>query len=469
MASIFEEIGYLEADYLVEPYFEGTAFVGLPLQIDRIIASQKTVYAQVEKRIDDSKSLYLQVEKLVSGQEKQIATQIERLLLGEGKDLYLEVDRKIDTSKTVAFEMQAGGLLQGSCGHDTYLENLYLVKPYLTDVVCVRLPMQMDRRVVQYNNVKSQVNREITTTKNLGIEVDRRIDSLKDLYLQLEARQSKKLYLQMRKVLYNTFNLRILSDFPSRGTNGTNWTLTSGSAAAGDFGINNVNTDVVEQCFRSTSATNVTMVCDTGVSNGVFVDTIGILNHNLRVSATIQVEGSQSITFSNPVVFNLQADITENLIWVAPTIPLASYRYWRFSFADAGNPAGYIQIGTIVFGSSLIFQGENVVDTIVKTPKHFADKIISEGFTTVNNDRALKNSVSLEFRNLDFNRENYTLLQQVLNTCRTSLKALWIPTPRKPTRFGIFGKIAAMPSEQHVSLGDDADYISFTLEVDESL
>ena len=146
-----------------------------------------------------------------------------------------------------------------------------------------------------------------------------------------------------------------------------------------------------------------------------------------------------------------------------------SVGYWKFTFSDANNPAGYLAVGSIVFGSASLFEGENVVATITKTAKHFSDKVVTEGFTSVSNDRALKDAVGLEFRNLNYSKQNYKLLNQIFNYCRTSLKALWIPTPNTPTRFAVFGKLTTIPSEQHNAISDDADYISLSLEVDESL
>ena len=467
--AIYAEIGYLEADYLVEPYFQGTAFDGLLCQVDRRIDVSKTVLGEVDRQVQEPASVNSQVFRQLLGKTTDVDSQVDRSFAGETKVLGLEVDRKIlDIAKSILMEASAGGLAQGECSHTGYLLNGYCTEPYLTAFVCVPLKMQVNRQPQVVVPTLAQVDRRIIDApKSLKSQVDRRIDDDKSVLMQVEARKAKMINMQVRKVLYNTFNIRVLWDFPSRGTNGDSWSITVGAAAPGDFGVNNLNTDIVEQCFRSQGTSNVTLVCDTVI--GSYVDTIGILNHNLRVSGLIQVEGSNSPSFTNTVSFNLVPDGTSNIIWVAPTIPLQSYRYWRFAISDSGNPDGYLQIGSIVFGSASIFQGENVVDTIIKSQKHFADKVTTEGFTAVSNDRALKNGVSLEFRSLSYDRENYAMLKQIFEYCRTTLKALWIPTPRTPTRFGVFGKLASLPSEQHQSFGEGADYVSFSVEVDESL
>lgn len=465
---IFDEIGYLEAEYLVGPYYEGTAFFGSLMQVGREVGELKTIDAQVDRQIDSPVAVDSQIERFLNDKPKTIRMQTDRVVFGDPKIIDLQTDRIVGgIGKVINFEVSAGGLKQGDCGHKGYLTSNYLADPYLTSFVCVDLPMQVRRQPQQVIPTLSQIDRKIDAIKTIKSEVERRIDDSLPVLMQVEARKSKTINMQVRKVLYNTFNIRILWDFASRGTN--NWTVTSGSTAPGDFSVMNLNTDIVEQTFRSVGTTNVSVVCDTQVSGGVYVDTIGILNHNLRNSGQILVEGSQSSSFTNTVNFTLYPDGTDNIIYIAPTIPLQPYRYWRFSISDNGNPAGYLSIGAIVFGSASIFQGENIVDTVTKTQKHFADKVVTEGFTSVSNDRALKNSVAIEFRNLDYEKENYTMLRQIFEYCRTSMKALWIPTPRNPTRFGVFGKLVSLPSEQHQSFGEGADYVNLSIEVDESL
>lgn len=285
---------------------------------------------------------------------------------------------------------------------------------------------------------------------------------------QVQRIQAKRLLSQVLRVLYNTKRLRVLCDFPSRGTTGLNWTSTS--TASGDYSVNNLNTDIVEQVWRSVSSvTSVTLNCDTEIVQGAFIDTLGILNHNMTTSASIVLQGANNAGFS-PVGETI--NITprrDNIYYIAPTLPVAGYRYWRFIINDPTNPDGYIRIGTIVFGSATILTDENMTNEVSLTTKHFSDKVNTEGFTNVSNDRALKYSVGLEFRNLDYNRENYEFLREVFDVARTSLKCLWIPTPQYPERFAVFGKLTAIPTEKHNALSEQADYIDFSIEVDESL
>jgi hypothetical protein len=180
------------------------------------------------------------------------------------------------------------------------------------------------------------------------------------------------------------------------------------------------------------------------------------------------MQGSNDPTFSTVGLSETLDVETENLYWISEFLPQYSYRYWRFAINDPTN-ANNLQIGTIVFGSSIIFNGECFIDDVVRRKTHFADRVRTEGYSAVSNDRALKRAVSLSFRRLDFNRDNYANLVEVIDYARTSLKCLWIPTPRFASRFAVFGKLSEIPVENHRALGRDADYIDMDVTVDEAL
>lgn len=278
----------------------------------------------------------------------------------------------------------------------------------------------------------------------------------------------KVLHSQVTRALYNVNRLRIMKDFPSRGITGANWTYITGASVAGDFAINNVNDDFVEHAMRTTGTT-ITIQCDSEVSQGLFVDTFAMLAHNLTRSAVVTFAGSNSSVFATipfSVVLNTEL---ENMYYIAPILPNDSYRYWRLIISDTTNTDGYIQIGTIIFGNAIIFSGECITDEVEKKKVHFKDGIRTEAFTTISNNRALKNIITFNIRQLDFSKNNYGNLMEVVDTVRTSLKALWILDPRMPSRFAPFGKLTEMPVEKHNVLAVDADYIDMTITVDESL
>jgi hypothetical protein len=334
----------------------------------------------------------------------------------------------------------------------------------------VTLGAQVNRINTVEHPIDGQVQRQISTTRDFKAQVQRQIDAQHAALMQVDRVKITVKGAQILFTLYNTYNLRILCDFPSRGTTGLNWTASS--TATGDFSVYNLNTDIVEQVWRSVSGvkTGVVLTCDTEIAQGVFLDTLAMLNHNLTRSATVQFQGSNDAGFAT-IGFdeNLEALDDVNLYYIAPTLPQVSFRYWRFIINDSTNTNDSLQIGTIVFGPSVIFQGECFVDQVQRGTKHFSDKIETEGFTNVSNDRALKYSTQLEFKFLNFQKGNYRNIRNIFRTARTSLKCLWIPTPQFPERFAVFGKLTQIPVETHKVISEDADYVSFNLEVDESL
>jgi hypothetical protein len=274
---------------------------------------------------------------------------------------------------------------------------------------------------------------------------------------------------QFRAALYNLDNLRILCDFPSRGVAPGNWTAST--TASGDFSASNLNTDIVEQVWRGGFGVKagITLTCDTGVPQGVFLDTLAILNHNLTTSSNVQLVGANAPDFSGTVSTTRIRMEQENSYWVAPELPLNGYRYWRLEVSDVTNPVDYLQVGTVVFGEAVIMHGENYSNPIKFKKTHYSDKVDTEGFTAAQNDRGIKRNLSLDFRSVNSNGGNYANLREVLNNSRTNLKCLWIPTPKYPGRYAVFAKLRQLPDETHVDNGENAAYVDLSLEMDESL
>lgn len=521
--------GYLEQDYLATPYLAETAQDAYGMQVLRTINASKAIGSQVSRSIVDHLSpIGSQVSRQITGQldpvhsqadaviSTSIATvrsqasrtinalspihiQVNRQIVDHLSSLHSQVDRAIAAS--LATGMQVADAVQESFpvhsqvnrtisngSHATgmqilvntflhelceeYLIKPYLATPYLANDICAHGRLQVSRVIANHlSPFHMQVSRAIASTKLVHMQAHRQINLSRPFGSQVARVFAAYIHSQVTMVLYNTTNLRILKDFPSRG-NGTNWTASS--TATGDFSPNNLNTDIVEQVWRSDSGMGTSFVlleCDTGLTQGVFIDTLAILNHNFTKSAVIVLQGSNDPLFG---VVNLEItlDVTlQNMYYIAPLLPNAGYRYYRFVMEDPTNTAGFLQVGTIVFGASIIFVGDDIALPITFGRRHFKDTIVTEGFTSVSNDRALKNYVKLHFRDMDFHKGNYTNLTNLFQTARTSLKCLWIPTPRYPSRFAVFGKLAQIPEESHVDHGEEpgADTISLDTEVDESL
>lgn len=276
---------------------------------------------------------------------------------------------------------------------------------------------------------------------------------------------------QVRAAIYNIDNLRILCSFPSRG-NGSNWTASSTfPSTTNSFHVNNLNTDFVEQVWRSASGvkTGILLDCDAGAGNTIFMDTFAMMNHNLTTSANVRLIGSNNSGHS-PSGEEITLVMTRfDFCYIAPDLPLAGWRYWRIEIDDVTNPDDYIYIGTVVFGAATIFNDECFVDRVVKTPVNYADTIPTEAYSNVMNDRGIKNRLSMTFRNIRFNGPNWSKLNDEFQEAGTILKCLWVPTPEFPLRYMMFSKLRQIPQETHNVKGANLDFIDFNIELDESL
>lgn len=326
-----------------------------------------------------------------------------------------------------------------------------------------------------------------------GIETEFQIaDTPKPEGIEFNSAIVKAEGVEYRVSLYNATQLRILCEFPSRGlqagsgnnawgnpiATGANWQASSQNPAD-DFSINNINTDTVEQVYRSQTGTvsGITLDCDTETNAGVLLDTFAILNHNLTNGADLTLVASNVSNFS---VIEKTINLTarpDNIYHIEPTLPLQAYRYWRLQIDDLLNQDDYIEIGTILFGASVIFTtDECMTDSVRKKPTHFFDQIKTEGFTSNKNNRSVKNRISLRFESLRYDLGNWQRLEDVFRVARTSLKCLWIPTPSvtQPSlteRFATFGKITELPEQEHNVKGtstSDLDFITVEFDIDEA-
>jgi hypothetical protein len=311
----------------------------------------------------------------------------------------------------------------------------------------------------------------ITKEKKVGEQFEGYITKNPPIGLQFTSVYEAAFAVQFKSALYNTSNLRVLMDFPSRGNDGLNWTATSTAPSASDaFSVNNLNTDIVEQYWRTADGVlTATITCDTQLEQGVYNDTVGILSHNLTGSASIRMQASNTEDFSL-IEFDTPMDVDPiNMYYIAPTLPLLSFRYWRFIIQDPGSRDGFLKIGTLVFGSAMVFTNESFVDRVRFGKQQFVDKVYTEGFTNVSNDRGKKSFLELEFKSIRYGRFNWAQMDDIFRIAGITLKCLWIPVPQQPTRFTVFGKLNELPAEEHNYKGVDADYVDFNIRVDESL
>lgn len=368
-----------------------------------------------------------------------------------------------------------------------YLEGDYLSDAYLTGLMCAHMGMQAEFKLGVEDPQGMQSQFVINDDDKIAMQSLFIIDAAEPMGMQVEMINNTPFGMQALFALYNTTNLRILCDFPSRGAetgaglnawgnaiaSGLNW--NANSTEPGDFEEFRLNTDVVEEYWRSATGTKtgINLDCDTEIAQGVFLDTLAILGHNMTTSASLTIIGSNDPTFSSIGITIVPIVQEENIYWVSPELPTAGFRYWRFQISDPTNPEAFIKIGTILFGASQIFQGECFVDEVEFELKDFADTVNTAGHTNVANSRAIKRNLILNFRSLKFNRANFRTLRGLFQESRTVLKCLWIPTPSVNnveylSRFAVFAKLVKIPREVHNVKGPDSDFVSLTIELDES-
>jgi hypothetical protein len=289
---------------------------------------------------------------------------------------------------------------------------------------------------------------------------------------QAELLKAYLLGFQATLYVYNITQLRILQDFTSRGTpalGGNNWTATS--QAAGDFLPKNLNTDIEEEVYRSAAISTV-LTCDTGVTQGVTIDTLALRNHNLTTEANIVLQGSKD-NFSTIELSIILTPERLNMYYIAPVFPVGvanQNRYWRLVIDDPSNTDGYIQIGCILFGNAKIFSKKEQFENPIKHGyQHYKDELPTEGFTTSSNDRTVKRFLSLSFNALDRSLGNLRLIEDYITRARTSAKCLIIPRPSYPSRYAVFAKLTEMPEFTETDISDDEDAGSNISYVDLSL
>jgi hypothetical protein len=123
--------------------------------------------------------------------------------------------------------------------------------------------------------------------------------------------------------------------------------ITESSAKTNYDGDNTINAHLFKT-WRTTDVTSENIVFDLG--SAVAIDSVVISNHNLTNAATIKFQMHTSDAWGAP-------DVDETLTWreghIVHYFTSATKRYVRFTFADAGNSDGYIEIGRLTASSYL--------------------------------------------------------------------------------------------------------------------
>jgi len=492
-------------------------------QVDMFLNVFESLFTQVDMRIvdeNDDRHLGSQVEmKILDSQSIQMQVEMVRMVrdaLGSQVDM-----RIVDHLNALPMQVKIGFLAHYICGG--YLDEIpYLTSPYLAARFCAHnftqvdmniggakeIGTQVEMRIIDENddphvgtqvemrikdhlkNVMTQVEMRLFDSKTVMMQVDQRIvdetddphvgtqvemrikDHLKNVMTQVNMLKSEKLFTQVTMVIYNRTQLRILCTFISRGIEalaGNNW-VSIQAIAPGDYSPNNLNTDIIEQRTQTDGITALWQLrCNTGNPNS-FVDTIGILNHNFSQGATVEVSGSDDPAFGT-IKFTFPMTVEPvDMYYVSPTLPNIPAQYYQFTIQDAGNSAGFLSIGTIVFGSAIIMtKKEQFVNPVTYGLRHFKDTLETEGYTSVSNDRAIRKFLNLTYAQLIRTGGNFRALKSYILDAKTDHKCLVIPRPTIPSALAVFAKMSQLPEEIHNAIDDDNWRIDMTFDWDESL
>lgn len=464
---IFTYLGYDEGDYDGGEYLSALALGAMGMQCQMVVGGNAPVGMQTRRTIVD--------REMALGM--QARAEIADALKVQGMQ-----------SRNVITAVMASGMQTKSMVNNAEMATGMQAKRTIVDArsahgmqarptIDHQTPegMQTRRMIRDFLQASGmQTRRVIDSTHATGMQTRRMIkDFLSAHGMQALSIHASPIGMQCFVSLYNTTNLRIMTTFQSRGLTGGNWTASS--TAPGDYDVLNLNQDIDERVWRSQPSivSSIILTNDSQLPQGIFLNTLCVRNHNLTSSASVVLQASNDSMFAT-VDEEIPIQITpDNLFYIAPDDAIAGYRYRRFIIDDPGNPDGFVQFGPVLMGRSDIFQGECYVDEVDYAFKDFADTVATEGFTTVSNSRALKKKLNLDFRFLRFHLGNFRILRSLATTFRTTHKCLWIPTPDKndmtvTSRFAVYGKLTAIPAEKHNWKGANADYVSLSVEVDES-
>jgi len=131
--------------------------------------------------------------------------------------------------------------------------------------------------------------------------------------------------------------------------------LTAQSANA-TFPVTNVQTDNYAKTYRSTAAGATVEFVKVDLGVATEIKAVALMNVNLRSTATVQIEGHATDAFGAPT---FQETITATGLGAEDTnlykklSSAQTFRWWRVTMLDNGNPAGHIELGEWFLGAHI--------------------------------------------------------------------------------------------------------------------
>jgi hypothetical protein len=142
--------------------------------------------------------------------------------------------------------------------------------------------------------------------------------------------------------------------------NAVNTTTLAGGSWAAAYPLGNLKDGRLALVARTTSAASASSTITVDLGAAKAVRAVGLVAHNISAAGTFTVEGSTSSSFSPVGVTSgavpawpagtVAADMAGMARPCAAVAVSGTYRYWRVTISDAGNAAGYIQLGRLFIG-----------------------------------------------------------------------------------------------------------------------
>lgn len=132
--------------------------------------------------------------------------------------------------------------------------------------------------------------------------------------------------------------------------------LTASSSATG-YPATNLQTDNYAQVWRSTAAGASAEWIKVDLGSAQEIKAISLLNVNARSTSTIVIEGHATDsfgapTFSQAVTESSLGTSRRNLHHVLATPQ--TFRWWRITILDNGNPDGFLEVGEWFLGAHIV-------------------------------------------------------------------------------------------------------------------
>jgi len=117
----------------------------------------------------------------------------------------------------------------------------------------------------------------------------------------------------------------------------------------GSYPAENMIALPVSKPFRSAAAGLSSQKTLIDYSSSQTIDTIALINTNLRAGATITIKGGSSTDPGSAVSGFTFQGLGSGTVWAIRSSTVA-HRYWSITLTDAGHPDNYLQAGYLIMG-----------------------------------------------------------------------------------------------------------------------